>query len=289
VTQLTLPDGRLLDIELSGPDDGVPLIFHHGTPGAVSQIRAMQRSAAARNLRLITYSRAGYGASTRRPGRTVADVVDDVVAILDHVDAARCVVAGWSGGGPHSLATGARLPDRVAGVLCIAGVGRYGGDGLDFLAGMGEQNIVEFNAALAGESQLRAFLDAEAAEMKGATPEQLIATMQTLLPEVDRAVFTEEFGEDLAAGFAEALRNGVDGWLDDDFAFVQPWGFDFAEIQVPTFVWQGSEDLMVPFSHGEWLAERIPGVTAHLQEGEGHLSIGVGALDEMFDELATTL
>jgi pimeloyl-ACP methyl ester carboxylesterase len=57
------------------------------------------------------------------------------------------------------------------------------------------------------------------------------------------------------------------------------------EIAVPTFVWQGSEDLMVPFAHGQWLAGQIPGVTAHLLEGEGHLSITVGAIDRMFDEL----
>jgi len=50
-------------------------------------------------------------------------------------------------------------------------------------------------------------------------------------------------------------------------------------------IWQGSADLMVPFAHGEWLAARIPGVTAHLEQGEGHLSVGIGALDRMFDEL----
>jgi hypothetical protein len=29
-------------------------------------------------------------------------------------------------------------------------------------------------------------------------------------------------------------------------------------------------------------------VTAHLEQGEGHLSIGIGALDRMLDELAAT-
>lgn len=289
MTQVTLADGRLLDIDTTGPDDVVPLIFHHGTPGAVTPIRAMQRAAVERGLRLVTYSRPGYGGSSRRPGRQVVDVVADVEAILDHLGAPRCLTAGWSGGGPHALATGARLGQRVAGVLCIAGVAPYGLDGLDFLAGMGEQNIDEFNAALAGEEPLRAFLEKEAEDLREVKPADIVSALESLLPDVDRAVLTDEFGEDLAASFREALRTSVDGWLDDDLAFTRAWGFGFDEIAVPTFLWQGSADLMVPFAHGQWLAEQIPGVTAHLQEGEGHLSIGVGALDRMLDELAAAL
>jgi pimeloyl-ACP methyl ester carboxylesterase len=289
MTLIAVADGRQLDIEISGPDGGVPLIFHHGTPGAVPQLRAMQRAAIARGWRLVTYSRAGYGGSPRNSGRQVVDVVTDVEAILDHLAAPRCLTAGWSGGGPHALATGARLADRVAGVLCIAGVAPYGLDELDFLAGMGEQNIDEFNAALAGEAQLRAYIGKDADHLREAKPADVISALSTLLPEVDRAVLTDEFGEDMAAGFREAVRTGLDGWLDDDLAFVSAWGFDFPEITVPTFVWQGSADLMVPVAHGEWLADNIPGVTAHIESGEGHLSIGVGALDRMFDELAETL
>lgn len=289
MTELTLADGRILDIAVTGPADGTPLVFHHGTPGAVIPIRAMARAAAARGLRLVTYSRAGYGVSTRRRGRRVVDVVDDVTAVLDHLGADRCVTAGWSGGGPHTLATGAKLPERVAGVLCIAGVAPYGVDGLDFLAGMGEQNIDEFTAALEGEEPLRRFAEAELDDLRDPTPEQVIAAMSTLLPDVDRAVLTDEFGEDMAAGIREAFRVGPDGWIDDDLAFTANWGFGLDDIAVPVFLWQGGEDLMVPAAHGEWLAGHIPGVTAHLEGGEGHLSVGVGALDRMLDELVTVV
>jgi hypothetical protein len=41
---------------------------------------------------------------------------------------------------------------------------------------------------------------------------------------------------------------------------------------------------MVPFHHGEWLAQHIPGAVAHLEEGEGHFSVAVGALGRMLDE-----
>ena len=109
--------------------------------------------------------------------------------------------------------------------------------------------------------------------------------MATLLPPVDRAVLTDEFGEDMAASFGEALRLSVDGWLDDDLAFVLNWGFGLQEIAKPVLLWQGEDDLMVPFAHGQFLARHIPGVVPHLLPGEGHLSITVGAMDRMLDEL----
>jgi pimeloyl-ACP methyl ester carboxylesterase len=286
---LTLPDGRELVIEVTGPDEGVPLVFHHGTPGSAWQFRAMQRAAHARGLRLVTYSRAGYGSSTRRPGRQVADVVDDVALLLDDLGAERCVVAGWSGGGPHALATGAGLPEQVAGVLVIAGVGPWEAPGLDFLAGMGEQNLEEFGLTTKGEDALRPYLDGVAPHLRAVDAAGIVDGLATLLPEVDRAVLTAEFGEDMAANFREALRVGVDGWLDDDLAFVRPWGFALDAITVPCFVWQGSADLMVPVAHGQWLAANVPGATVHLQPGEGHLSITIGALETMLDELVTTL
>src|ERR1019366_5793384 len=143
-TIIDLPDGRSLDLDVSGPEGGIPLVFHHGTPGSVRQPRAIQRAAHDRGLRLATFSRAGYGASTRQPGRRIVDVAADVDAVLAHLEAPRCIVAGWSGGGPHALATGARLREQVAGVLCIAGVAPYDSQGLIFLDGMGQQNIDEF-------------------------------------------------------------------------------------------------------------------------------------------------
>jgi pimeloyl-ACP methyl ester carboxylesterase len=282
---ISLADGRSLQYQVSGPDDGLPLVFHHGTPGSVTQLRALQRAALARDLRLVTYSRPGYGESTRQQGRTVGDAAADVSGLVEHLGAAGCLVAGWSGGGPHALASGALSPDLVAGVLVISGVAPYGVDGLDFLAGMGEQNVEEFGLAVKGAEALQPYLEEEAVGLRAADGPGLVTALSSLLPDVDRAVLTDEFGDDLATNAHEALRLGVDGWLDDDLAFVRDWGFDLDAVRVPVSLWQGSVDLMVPFAHGEWLAAHVPGVIAHLEEGEGHLSVGVGALDRMLDEL----
>jgi pimeloyl-ACP methyl ester carboxylesterase len=279
-----MPDGRHIDVRVSGPAGGLPLVFHHGTPGAATPIRVLQRAAHARGLRLVTMSRPGYGSSDRQIGRDIVDVAADTAAVLAELGADRCVVAGWSGGGPHALACGARLPAAHA-VLVIAGVAPHDAADLDWLAGMGADNVTEFGAALDGEDALRPFLSAARDQLIGATASELITSLDSLLPDVDRAVLTGEYAEDILASFREGLGTGTDGWLDDDLAFTRPWGFSLTEIAVPVMIWQGSADLMVPFAHGQWLAARMPAATAHLEDGEGHLSIGLGAMDRMLDEL----
>lgn len=154
---------------------------------------------------------------------------------------------------------------------------------------MGEGNIGEFEPALQGEDALRPILDLAAADLRGAGASGLCEAPATLLPPVDRGLLDGEFAEDMAAGSVEGLRDRVDGRVDDDPAFVRPWGFSLDDIAGPAFVRQGSEDLMVPFSHGRWLADRVPGAVAHLERGEGHLSIAVGAADRMLRQLSDTL
>lgn len=285
--QIGVGDGRVVDVRVSGPETGVPLVFHHGTPGAKPVPRAVERAAHERGIRLITYSRPGCGGSTRHEGRRVVDAVADTAAILDHLGVERCLIAGWSGGGPHAMACAARL-DHAVGTLVIAGFAPYEADGLDWLDGMGEDNVVEFGAAASGADELRQYLEQLAEHLRNAEAADFFEQLSSLLPDVDRAVLTGEFAEDLVAQTRESLRARVDGWLDDDLAFVSPWGFDLAEITKPLMLWQGSEDLMVPFAHGQWLAADLPDATAHLEPDQGHLSIAVGSIDRMLDELTAT-
>jgi len=282
---VSLADRRTLAISVSGPDGGVPLVFHHGTPGCRIQSSALARACHDHGLRLVTYDRAGAGDSTRHPGRLIADVAADVNALLDHLRADRCLTAGKSGGGPHALATAALLPDRVAAVASLAGVAPFE-DG--FLDGMGQDNLDEFAAALAGEAVLRPYLAQHQAVLAEADAAGMVSQLASLLPDVDRAVLTDEAGADLVANLRGGVRS-IDGWLDDDLAFTQHWGFELESISVPTYVWQGGADLMVPAHHGERLAAAIPASTAHLINGEGHFSIVLGRLDQIVGELAQHL
>jgi pimeloyl-ACP methyl ester carboxylesterase len=276
--------GRRLQVLVSGPDDGLPLVFHNGTPTGLVAFGPMVAAAAERGLRTVMYARPGYGTSTPDPGRQVADAATDVAAVLDELGAEQFVTAGWSGGGPHALACAVLLPGRCRGAASIAGLAPYGADSLDWLAGMAGENLAEFGAALAGEAELSAFLAAAATELRGITAAQVADGLGDLVSEVDRSVATGEFANYLAAAFNAAVSTGIAGWRDDDLAFVRDWGF-VVDQGAPVTVWQGDQDRMVPFAHGQWLAAHVPTARAHLVAGAGHLSLAVTEFGSILDDL----
>ena len=275
VRELTLADGSTLQylLDEDAPVGAGLLVYHHGTPGAGPLDPELVGPARAAGLQVVELVRPGYGDSTRVPGRSVADVARMTAVLADHLDHARFVTLGWSGGGPHALATAALLPGRCAAAISLAGIAPFDADGLDYLAGMGADNIIEFGAAVESEAALQAFLEGALPSLTEVTGDQVIDAIASLLPAVDRAFLTGETADRMAETFRWAVASGIWGWFDDDVAFVQPWGFDLGAITVPVQVWQGSDDLMVPLAHGEWLAAHVPGATAVLVQGEGHLSM----------------
>jgi pimeloyl-ACP methyl ester carboxylesterase len=280
-----LAGGRSLEVSVSGPDQGTPLVFHHGTPSERTQYPPFAQAAAVRGLRLVSYSRPGYGGSARHPGRVIADCAADTLAIVEQLGAGRFYTAGWSGGGPHALACAALLPDQVLGCATIAGVGPYGAPGLDFLEGMGRDNQEEFGAALAGPSQLQAYLERQAQVLAGVNGEQVAAALGDLVSPVDVGALTGDFAAYLATTFRQAVSTGIWGWFDDDLAFTRPWGFALDKVSVPVVVWQGGQDRMVPFAHGQWLTTQAPGARPRLLTKEGHLSIAVASFGKILDDL----
>ncbi len=279
------PDGRRLEVLTCGPGDGLPLVFHTGTPSGLVAPEPVTAAASARGLRTVLYSRPGYGESTPQPGRVVASAAADVATILDHLGVDRFVTAGWSGGGPHALACAALLPGRCRAAASVAGVAPYQAAGLDWLAGMGPENIEEFAAAAAGEATLSGFLAAAAAELNGVTGGGMADALGGLVAAADTAVLTGAFAGYLAESFRAAVHHGPAGWHGDDLAFVADWGFPVTAVPGPVAVWQGDQDRMVPFSHGEWLAAQVPGARAHLLPGQGHLTLIAGTFGEILDDL----
>lgn len=281
------PDGRTLEVLDAGAGDGYPLVFHFGTPSGAVELPFLAGPAKARGLRLISYSRAGYGGSSpRSEGATSATVADDVTdtrTVLDALGVADFVTIGWSGGGPRALGCAALLPGRCRAAACVAGVAPGDRIDWDIREGMAEENIEEFTAMLESIEALETFLERQTGFFT-VTGAQVADSLGGLAPEVDRAVLTPEIADTLAAGFRAAGRQGIVGWRDDDLTLMRPWGFDLGTVEVPVSIWAGAADTMVPFRHGEWLAAHVAGARAHLLADEGHISLMVRP-DRILDDL----
>jgi pimeloyl-ACP methyl ester carboxylesterase len=284
-TSYELPDGRVLDLLLGGMLQGIPLLAHHGSPADATTWEDWDDAARNHGFRLIAMSRPGYASSTRQPGRVVADAADDARAVLDMLGHETFATIGWSGGGPHALACAALMPERCRGAATLAGVGPYGAPDLDFMAGMGPENVAEFTAAVQGEAEVRTWLTTHAAAFRHVRAFELATVFGGLVPPVDIEVLQGGYAEPMSAEIRRALAEGFDGWVDDDVAFTQPWGFDVEQIRVPVTVWQGDLDLMVPFAHGSWLVEHIPDAAASMVPGHGHISLAVTHRDAILANL----
>ena len=283
---VTTRGGRTLMAAEWGDPGGVPVVLLHGTPGCRLDRHPNDELVRSLGVRLVTYDRPGYGGSHRHRGRRVVECAPDVAAVADALSLDRFAVWGMAGGGPHALAVAARLPDRVTRALCVRCVAPYDALGDDWFVGMDPRNVEELQAALRGEDQLADRLREEDRRIRRAV---LVDPSRVLegygLPEGDRWVLARpDFSETIRRSTFERTRNGVWGWVDDDLAFVLPWGFDPASIVAPVRLEFGQADVLVPPGHGSWLANRMPGadVVVHLASSmadpDGDLAARLGWL-----------
>jgi pimeloyl-ACP methyl ester carboxylesterase len=273
---LELPDGRTLAYATWGDPDGFPVLALHGTPGCRFNRWPVEEVYVRAGVHWVTHDRAGYGRSDRHHGRNVADEAADVAALADELGFDRFGVTGGSGGGPHVLACAALLPDRVVRAVCTVGVAPFGPKGLEkaeWVSGMDPENVKEIEWAIAGEEVLAPELEREhqkTEERVATDPTTVLGDFE--LSESDRAELARpESAQLIREVVAEEAVNGVGGWVDDDLAFLQPWGFDVSAISVPVLIRYGLTDVLVPPAHGAWLAANVPGCIVDVEDKAGHL------------------
>jgi pimeloyl-ACP methyl ester carboxylesterase len=281
-------DGRKLEVLTAGIPGGYPWLWVPGTPSAAVDYPRLGDLATRLDLRLVTWSRPGYGGSTPRPlprgGPRIVDDVPDIEAILDALEMDEFMVVGWSGGGPRALACAALLSDRCRAAATLAGLAPSDAAGLDWMAGMGPGNVADFSAALQGPEAYAAFQEKFFLPMTSVNAADVAAGLGQLLTPTDEVSFTEGLARWLAETMHRAGVQGVIGVRDDGLALAAPWGFDVTSISTPTAIWAGGQDATVPYAHGQWLAANVPGAAAHLSDDAGHLT-ALNHLEEVLDEL----
>ena len=256
---IDLPDGRTLHVYDSGLQKRYPVVWQHGTPNIGAPPKPLMRAAKKLGLRWVSFDRPAYGGSTRHEGRTVGSVAADVAALADALELESFAVMGHSGGGPHGLACAAALPERVSAVVSVAGLAPFDADGLDWFDGMGPTSTAALRSAQEGAGRKRRH-EEESAD----APIDFTAR--------DWATLAGRWGwltEVAAAGVAK----GLDGIIDDDLAYVTPWGVDLSTITAPVLLLHGGDDQVVPASHSRWLADALPGCEHWTLPGEAHLSV----------------
>jgi pimeloyl-ACP methyl ester carboxylesterase len=268
-TDLDLGGGRALHVYDTGTGgESLTVFWHHGTPNTGAPPGPLLPAAAERGIRWVSHDRPGYGGSTARPGRDAASAAADVAAIADALGIDQFAVMGHSGGGPHALACAALLPGRVLAAVSGAGLAPFGAAGLDWFAGMYPGGEAELRAATRGRPELESCLAAS---------------------NFDPEMFTQADHFALAGPWSwfesvvgPAMASGLGPMVDDDLAYVSPWGCDPGEISQPILLMHGDQDRVVPSSHGKWLAVHCPSAELWLRPGDGHISVlsaGIAALD----------
>jgi pimeloyl-ACP methyl ester carboxylesterase len=268
---LELSDGRTLHFYDTGGGDGRLAVFwHHGTPNIGAPPEPLFPAADRLGIRWVSYDRPGYGGSTPHRGRDVASAAGYVAAVADELGIGRFAVMGHSGGGPHALACGALLPGRVLAVVSGAGLAPFGAEGLDWFAGMAASGVASLRAAAEGRAAKEQYEASGAGYDPEFTPADLAALSGTW--------------SWLGSVVGPAVKDGPGGLIDDDLAYVAPWGFDPAQVRPPVLIMHGGRDRVVPSAHGRWLADRCPVAELRLYPDDGHISVlncGAAALDWM--------
>jgi pimeloyl-ACP methyl ester carboxylesterase len=256
---LALADGRTLhayDTGTGGDGAGLAVAWHHGTPNIGLPPEPLFPTSDRLGIRWISYDRPGYGGSTPLPGRDIPSAAADTAAVADALDIGSFAMMGHSGGGSYALACAVPLRDRVRGVVSVSALAPSGADGLDWFAGMATGSL---RAAAAGREAKERY-EASASE---SDPGFINA---------DNEAFAAEWGW-FGKVVRPAMSSGPAALIDDDLAYVAPWGIDPADIAVPTLLLHGGQDHVVPSAHAKWLAQRIPSAELWLEPDEGHISI----------------
>ncbi|MEJ2223300.1 MAG: alpha/beta hydrolase [Desulfobacterales bacterium] len=277
---ITLSDGRRLSYAEFGDRQGRPVFYFHGFPGSRLEAKLADGISLESKVRFIGIDRPGYGRSSVKAVRTFIDWADDVAELADSLGIARFSILGVSGGGPYAAACACKMPDRLDAVGIICGMGPV--DVPDLIRGM--PWLYRQGLRLAGRlPQITATLYSFSAFFFRNYPERMLSILSGKVSGNDKiALKNKKLIQVLSASFREAFRNSLRWSATDAVLYSRPWGFSLKDINIPVHIWHGEKDRIVPPEMGRYMAQSIPNCRATFFPNEGHFSIILNRIEEIW-------
>lgn len=243
-------DGVKLRYEVRGQGEPLALVMGYSGSGrgwGEPFLRLLEA-----RFRLLVIDNRGTGESDK-PERpfTVADMADDVAAVLDHAAIERVHLLGISMGGMIAQEFALRHPRRLRGLVLGC-------------------TLCGFAHGVPGDAETMAALQIKPDQPLDQQVERLMAACcakpflaSARGQEVLKARLAEIMGYPITPLQTFALQWGAISGFDT---------YDrLPQITAPTLVVTGTGDLLVPEHNSEIIAERIPGARLHKIAGAGHV------------------
>ena len=280
--RVRLPDGRYLGYAEYGDPGGLPVFYFHGFPGSRFEARLARQEAASLGIRLISVDRPGYGLSDEKRGRTLLDWADDTVHLADFLSVRSFSAVGVSGGGPYAAACAFKIPHRLNKVAIVCGLGPV----VSATGRINTAGLIATGLLIAGKFPILAQMPfAASALMYRHNPALMLRFISRRLAACDRrALQLPQLHALLCNSFREAFRSSLLGPARDLVLYGRDWGFALHDIHVPTRLWHGEQDAVVPPAMGHLLANEIPTCRAVFYPHDGHFSIITNHLGDVLAE-----
>ena len=269
--RFVLESGRRIGVYRGTGDHAV--VFCHAAPGA-GIFDPDPAETRARNVRLVSVDRPGYGGSSSVAAgewATVASAAEDLAAVLDSLAVERVGVAGWSAGGRVALALAARRPDLVDRVVVFSTPAHDAE-----VPWIGHEQRVQFER-LAGLAPAEVHAEV-AASLVSAVPADprspealwLLGAGGADEPALRADGVRARLGEMLEAAFVQGARG-----LAADIAghCLRPWGFELEAVEAETLLLYGARDPLADPRHGRWWHSRLPNSRLEVVPRAGHLLV----------------
>lgn len=250
--RLTAAGGRGFDLYRFGAPDGRPVLFLHGMMESLAALMVHGPGFSRRGLQVLAPIRPGYGRSDplSRPEQAVEAALAQADAIWSEFDLDQAVVVGHMAGALHAHALAARAPDRVAGIVSVAGAVPI--RSFSQLRSMARrQRVVAYTARLA-PMLLPTILRAGIAQIDSDMIDAFAAALYPQGSHDHDVLMREDLHEVICEGYRFSVSQGHHGFLGDAFVVVRDWSCYLAGPDIPLHLLHGAEDPAVSI---DWVRE----------------------------------